>query len=1262
MEYKSDTFKIKNFLFATMAFCTLIFVSSCSQKDTVQTNPNGPNLPPPQQKVSVLALYPSDQIKVNIGDAKTIDLTFKTMSTNNNPLVVTMDSLNPDWNYLNGISSCLIASGTDNCVITLNLKTNKETSGTLSAPFTVTNGKPLNSPIIIPYTVNKKVDPSLPTVSGSAYPTSFTIAKNGTQDVTYTFTSDKQSPAVGPLTISSLPQFWSVKSRTHCDSFSSENSCTVTLTLTNPQTIGIGQKFTIPYNLSNGNKGNVDTLSYDVTDIPPTPTDPGIGIKLNKTNINAIAGETSTVIATFTKNPNFKGTISYFNFNISESDDSNAKDWSVDPRNNACSNFNFTTSDSCTVAFLYSPKKETNQSNTANINYFYSGAPTIPPAQITYSAASKNLKWKLNLQVPIYSNLLYDSNNHIIYVGSKTDAKGNGRFFGISDNAADKNGQIFCQNLAYYSEVGSPVIDSGNFIYAKIQNSVTSIMMYTYKESCDLVQRNTFLNKSSTEISVNSIGAFYGSSDGIFYILNGQNFNTTTQKPISSTPIYSSSNNKNWFYFGSDDSNVYALSFQNNTFQKEWSYSTGSEVRSSPTIDANGMLYIGNEAGNLYSFNTKSTPAGKLNWTFKCTENQPCNMRTKPSIGDDGSIYIGSSGTNGKSIYAVNPDGTLNWKFATGNQILANLVIGPQGILFAASTDGKLYALDQTTGTELWEFQTDNSKPIYSTPVINSAQDTIYFADTAGMLYAVTIPKRDTQSDVTAVVVNRNGDTNSLSKPILASMTYGDTVTITFHKSTSITSRMTNLTASLLSGDQNSWSFVGDNESSCDTVESTGSACTMTLKFQPTQMNTTKETGDIGKTGQLFLNLNYKFNNTTIKYTSQIKTAYYQFDDPVKWKTPVPTGGNPIASKLNLGPILSPDRETLYITKYGSFATTQLKTSDGKETGVTYTQNDYYTQLMPTLSKDGQNIYLASYANRGGIGKFDEKGAKKLTQQYNIPISYNMGLSPDEQTLYVPLNKTLGLLNTSNFSTKSFNLGSSQINTDVIVGSDGTIYFGGNYLLADGGRFNYLYAINPANLNNPKWLFQAKDDSLIGTPILARDDKGNDTIIYILAGSGKLYSINPKDGTQIWADGDKNRQVISNGTGDLRYGPTRAQYPAIGQDGTIYIGDNSGIFYAIKSSDGSKKQSVILSTSSTPQLISVPAIDKNDSGDDAFIYVSSYDNNLYGLTIGKTNSSLSKTWVYPIGGVIYQPVIDDKNGLLYAMSSDGNLYALKIRP
>jgi outer membrane protein assembly factor BamB len=52
-------------------------------------------------------------------------------------------------------------------------------------------------------------------------------------------------------------------------------------------------------------------------------------------------------------------------------------------------------------------------------------------------------------------------------------------------------------------------------------------------------------------------------------------------------------------YVGSDDKNVYALNA--NTGALLWSYTTGNEVYSSPTV-TNGMVYVGSQDGNVYAF------------------------------------------------------------------------------------------------------------------------------------------------------------------------------------------------------------------------------------------------------------------------------------------------------------------------------------------------------------------------------------------------------------------------------------------------------------------------------------------------------------------------------------------------------------------------------------------------------------------------------------------------------------------------------------
>ena len=52
-------------------------------------------------------------------------------------------------------------------------------------------------------------------------------------------------------------------------------------------------------------------------------------------------------------------------------------------------------------------------------------------------------------------------------------------------------------------------------------------------------------------------------------------------------------------YSGSGDDSVYALNAA--TGAKLWSYHTGNQVFSSPTV-ANGVVYVGSGDGNMYAF------------------------------------------------------------------------------------------------------------------------------------------------------------------------------------------------------------------------------------------------------------------------------------------------------------------------------------------------------------------------------------------------------------------------------------------------------------------------------------------------------------------------------------------------------------------------------------------------------------------------------------------------------------------------------------
>ena len=104
--------------------------------------------------------------------------------------------------------------------------------------------------------------------------------------------------------------------------------------------------------------------------------------------------------------------------------------------------------------------------------------------------------------------------------------------------------------------------------------------------------------------------------------------------------------------------------------------------------------------------------------------------------------------------------------------------------------------------------------------------------------------------------------------------------------------------------------------------------------------------------------------------------------------------------------------------------------------------------------------------------------------------------------------------------------------------------------------------------------------------------------------------------------------------------------PAIGADGTIYVGSHDDNLYALNPADGSLKWKY---RHGTMRSASSPAI-----GADGTIYVGSEDDNLYALN--PADGSLK--WKYATGIVIDSSPALGADGTIYVGSEDDNLYAL----
>ncbi|MCL4478847.1 MAG: PQQ-binding-like beta-propeller repeat protein [Deltaproteobacteria bacterium] len=99
--------------------------------------------------------------------------------------------------------------------------------------------------------------------------------------------------------------------------------------------------------------------------------------------------------------------------------------------------------------------------------------------------------------------------------------------------------------------------------------------------------------------------------------------------------------------------------------------------------------YRGNMQNTGLSAVNTSTTIGGLKWSF--TTSGP--IISSPAIGADGTIYIGTgflgndmslivSCDYGNTLYAINPNGTLKWTFATGCGIISSPVIGSDGTIY----------------------------------------------------------------------------------------------------------------------------------------------------------------------------------------------------------------------------------------------------------------------------------------------------------------------------------------------------------------------------------------------------------------------------------------------------------------------------------------------------------------------------------------------------------------------------------------------------
>lgn len=193
---------------------------------------------------------------------------------------------------------------------------------------------------------------------------------------------------------------------------------------------------------------------------------------------------------------------------------------------------------------------------------------------------------------------------------------------------------------------------------------------------------------------------------------------------------------------------LYGLTSQG---QKLWgwatNYSTGAEVRSSPTLGSDGTIYFGDSAGKLHAVNSFDGLRAGSNWPVSVTS---ASIIVPPVIGRDRTIFVAS--TDGH-VYAYDPSGQRVWKTPDNigsvmvgmamveKEISVTLPTGDRRtttavVLYVASNSGVLYAIAGEDGSILWSYQLSSpvlSSPLRSSPIVGP-DGTIYVGTDTGLI------------------------------------------------------------------------------------------------------------------------------------------------------------------------------------------------------------------------------------------------------------------------------------------------------------------------------------------------------------------------------------------------------------------------------------------------------------------------------------------------------------------------------------------------
>lgn len=177
----------------------------------------------------------------------------------------------------------------------------------------------------------------------------------------------------------------------------------------------------------------------------------------------------------------------------------------------------------------------------------------------------------------------------------------------------------------------------------------------------------------------------------------------------------------------------------------KWSLSLGVDDHcfASPAIGTDGNIYVATQPGLLYAV----SQYGQLLWTFDLSSvGFTGTIRSSPSIDANGSIYFGlNAGNPSSAFFSLNSDGTLKWIFEPADlpddtpkdhfDIYSSPALGTDGLIYFGQEFGRVYALDSSDGSSV-SMATTSTGITWSSPAIDK-NGVLFISDIGGKVYAL---------------------------------------------------------------------------------------------------------------------------------------------------------------------------------------------------------------------------------------------------------------------------------------------------------------------------------------------------------------------------------------------------------------------------------------------------------------------------------------------------------------------------------------------